>query len=265
VKTAVVTIRKEPFYRREAIERGLKRLGYNVVSSGLRPSGPESLLCLWNKKKGKEEQDADAWERQGGTVIVMENGYLQKVDKSMYAVSVHGHNGSGWFPVGDEDRFTRLGFPLKEWTQVRGGHVLVCAQRGIGSAMMASPPQWAEKTAAKLRTITKLPVRVRAHPGNFVAKVPLEHDLRGADSVCIWSSGAGVRALVEGIPVAAAAPHWVCEDAAPKQWAHAGEDRYKMNREKALHRMSHAQWSVDEIAAGEPFVRILAKLGEACW
>jgi hypothetical protein len=252
VKTAVVTIRKEPYYRRAAIESGLKRLGYNVVSSGLRPSGKDSLLVLWNKKKGKEEQDADAWERQGGTVIVMENGYLQKVDKSMYAVSVHGHNGSGWFPVGDEDRFTRLGFPLKEW-RTAPGYRLVCGQRGVGSTLMASPPQWGEKMVAKFKALG-VPHKWRPHPGNHAPKVPLVDDLKGASVCTIWSSASGVRALVEGVEVHHSAPHWICE-----------MGNGPGNREKALHRMAHGQWSVDEIAAGEPFARILTKLGEACW
>jgi hypothetical protein len=253
VKTAVVTIRKEPYYRRAAIESGLKRLGYNVVSSGLRPSGPESLLLLWNKKKGKEEQDADAWERQGGTVIVMENAYLQKVDKTYYAISVHGHNGSGWFPVGDEDRFSKLGFPVKPWQPDNfKGHDLVLGQRGIGSTLMASPSLWGEKLTAKLKA-RGFNARLRVHPGNYAPKVPLLADLKGAKACHIWSSSGGVMALVEGIPVYHHAPHWICSGAGPlTQW-------------QVLNRMSHGQWHHEEIATGEPFARILAKLGEAKW
>lgn len=245
MKLAVVTIRKEPMYRRLAIETGLKRLGYQVVSSGLRPTGKDSLLVLWNKKKGKEEQDADRWEAQGGTVIVMENGYLQKVDKTHYAISVHGHNGSGYFPIGTEDRFTKLGFPIKPM-RTGGSEIVVRAQRGIGSVMMASPPQWAEKLAAKLKA------RVISHPGNFVPKVPPVVDLAKAREMHIWCSSMGVLALTEGIPVTHHAPHWICEG-------------WQADREAALRKMAFGQWAVDEIASGEPFARILSRLGEAKW
>ena len=241
MKTAVVTIRKEPAYRREAVESGLKRLGYTILSKGGRPESRADLLVLWNKKQGAEETMADQWERRGGTVIVMENGYLQKVDKTTYALSVHGHNGSGWFPTGTEDRFTALGFPLKEMVE-RKGYDLVCGQRGIGSKLMASPPRWAEKMIEKLRAQGRS-TRLRTHPGNFAPKVPLLDDLKGAERCIIWSSGAGVRALVEGIPVVHAAPHWIC----------AG---WEGNRVEALHRMSHGQWRHEEIATGEPFARM---------
>jgi hypothetical protein len=248
--TAIVTIRKEPHYRRAAIESGLKRLGY-AISSTAKSDAPRSrddLLVLWNKKRGLEEEWANRWERQGGTVIVMENGYLQKVDKTIYALSVHGHNGSGWFPVHGEDRFSALGFELKPKVQ-RNGYWLVIGQRGIGSSLMASPPQWAEKKAHQLRAHS-YGVKVRPHPGNFAPKVPLARDLDGAGEVSIWSSSAGVFALVEGIPVTHNAPHWVCTPVFSD---------FERARTDALHRMSHGQWTVTEIESGEPFARMKAK------
>lgn len=242
MKTAVVTLRKEPYYRRAAVESGLKKLGYQIVSA--RPNAPKSrddILVTWNLKAGLEETQARTWEQRGGTVIVMENAYLQKVDKTTYALSVHGHNGSGWFPVGAEDRFTALGYPMREMVE-RKGYDLVCAQRGIGSKLMASPPRWAEKMVEKLKAQGRQ-VKLRPHPGNFAPKVPLMDDLKGAARCVIWSSGAGVRALVEGIPVLHSAPHWIC----------AG---WEGNRAEALHRMAHGQWRHEEIATAEPFARM---------
>lgn len=249
MKIAVVTIRKEPYYRRAAVENGLKRLGYKIVLVQ-QPEGKESLLVLWNKKKGPEETMADNWERQGGTVIVMENGYLQQADKSHYALSTHGHNGSGWFPIGAEDRFTKLGFPVKPWrSDNHPGYWLVCAQRGIGSKLMASPRWWDANMVRKLESQGRK-VKLRPHPGNSAPKVPLVDDLKGAAQCVIWSSGSGVRALVEGVPVIWAAPHWICSD---------------QNREKALHTMSHGQWHHEEIATGEPFARMAAENWGPSW
>lgn len=242
MKIAVVNIRKEPYYRRGSVEMGLKRLGY-TVGSYTRPLGKDSILVLWNKKRGAEEQAADRWEAQGGIVLVMENGYLSKVDKSHYAISVHGHNGSGWFPVGTEDRFTPLGFPIKDWRK-GGSEVLVRAQRGVGSVLMASPPQWAEKLVAKLKA-RKVNARLILHPGNFSPKVPPVIDMRNAIEMHIWCSAMGVLALTEGIPVKHHAPHWICAGA---------------EREVALRRMAHGQWRHEEIASGEPFARILDNL-----
>lgn len=250
--TAVLNIRKEPYYRREAFEKGLKRLGYTIGNASA-PKNRDDLLCCWNLKRGAEENAAKQWEAKGGTVIVVENGYLQKVDKTRYAISTHGHNGSGWFPMGNDERFWKLGFEMGPWRS--GGidsEILVRAQRGIGSTLMASPPGWAEKKVTELRR-THPAVRLIPHPGNFAPKVPVEKDLERAITLHIWCSAMGVRALVEGIPVIYHAPHWVCE--------------FYMNegRSASLQRMAHGQWGVDEIATGEPFARMKAEGWGPTW
>jgi hypothetical protein len=240
---AVIRVRKEPYYRRAAIEAGLKRLGYAVLDKGA-PSSPADVLCLWNRKRGAEEKQAEAWERAGGTVLVFENGYLQKTDKTVYAIATHQHNGAGWTPfTAAEDRFSKLGFPLRSFHG--GPYVLVCGQRGVGSELMASPPQWAEKRMRELSAQGQK-AKLRQHPGQFAPKIPLLDDLRLARACSIWSSGSGVRALVEGVAVEFAAPHWVC----------AGWERH---RELALNKMAHAQWHHEEIATGEPFARMQAE------
>lgn len=247
---AVIRIRREPAYRRDAFESGLRRLGYEVLDGSRAnaewiPTCRDDLLVTWNRKHGIEERMADAWEAKGGTVIVAENGYLAKTEKTHYAISVHGHCGSGWFPLGTEDRFTPLGFDLKPMNYDRLGYVLVIGQRGVGSRRMASPARWGE-ALAKISGH-----RFRPHPGVLRPRTPLEADLASAREVRIWSSSVGVRALVEGIPVHHSAPHWICE----------GE-----HREAALHRMSWGQWTVAEIAAGEPFARMKAEnWGPKAW
>lgn len=252
-RLAVIRVRKEPVYRRAAIETGLKRAGFTLTERDT-PAGIGDVLCLWNRKRGTEENLADAWERLGGTVLVVENGYLQKVDKTMYAISIGQHHTGHHLPYDESvDRFSRLGFTLKPWQDNPAGHRLVCAQRGIGSTLMASPPQWAEKTVKKLQGMGVPNVRLRPHPGNHVAKVPLEHDLKGAHSCIIWSSNVGVRALVEGIPVQHSAPNWICAGAGPEC------------RELILNRMAHSQWSVAEIETGEPFARMAAHNWRVVW
>lgn len=257
---AVILLRKEPPYRRAAVECGLLRLGYSLADrlAGARPTGPDDLLVLWNLKAGLDEDQAMLWEQRGGTVVVMENGYAARTEKTHYAISTHGHNGSGWFPmVGGDDRFAKLGLPIKDEVRRPGGEVLVCGQRGVGSRLMRSPPEWAQATARRFGG------RVRPHPGNFAPKVPLSADMALARAVVIWSSACGVWAMLEGLPVIYAAPHWICEDAAtPMQWvadAKAVEPPYFATREDALQRMAHGQWHHEEIATGEPFARMKAE------
>ena len=243
---AIVTVRPEPYYRRAAIETGLKRLGYMITKDGV-PANNADLLVMWGRKRGAEEKRAEDWESKGGTVIVMENGYLAKEAKTHYAISTHDHAGAGWAPVGDEDRFTPLGFDLKPMQDNPNGHILVCGQRGVGSARMASPPRWGELIAKQTHGS-----RFRAHPGDAKPRTLLTDDLRGAKRCLIWSSAAGVQALVEGVPVGYAAPHWICE-------------RWEDDRRTALNRMAHGQWHHEEIASGEPFARMRDNFWGPSW
>jgi len=267
-RRAVLNIRAEPAYRRVTFEQMLVRHGYKLHPSTFQPEGPEDILVTWNRMKGANHIWAQRWEQRGGTVLVTENGYLQREKYTHYAISVHGHNGSGWFPIGDEDRFSKLGFELKPYRDpVEPGHALICAQRGIGSPTMASPSQWAEKTLRLLEE-GNIFARIRQHPGTFKNRSDLMTDLKGARSCVIWSSGAGVRAMVEGIPVFYDAPHWICADAAWKFTVGLVNFTPRTNDEdrvKALHKMSHGQWRHEEIATGEPLARILARFGEAKW
>lgn len=256
---ALCTIRPQPHYRRDAFECGLRKAGYSLVQSGT-PNGPNDIFVTWNRY-GANGAMADAWERQGGTVLVCENGYLgrDEQDRQYYAISVHGHNGSGWFPVGPEDRFAKLGIELKPW-RANGEHILVCGQRGIGSREMASPPDWHVKAANRLRKLTDRPVKVRTHPGNNAPATPLEDDLSGAFACSIWSSGSGVKALQQGIPVMFDAPYWICQDAASNEFD--TRDDLRKDRAKAMHKMAWGQRSVAEIESGEPFATIREHLAE---
>jgi hypothetical protein len=261
---ANVLIRKEPFYRRDAIERGLKRVGFAIDTTMAHPRQQGDWLVLWNRKAGVDDQRATLWEQRGGIVIVMENGYLQKVDKTYYAVSVHGHNGSGWFPVDTgEDRFTKLGFAIMPWRS-GGTETLVRTQRGVGTPLMANPPRWAEEVYEKIRR-TNAPVRLVQHPGNHMSRTLPLKELANAKCLVTWASSFGVLALVEGVPVFYAAPYWICEQGAQPFKYFPKPFKDDERRQTALHKMSHGQWHFEEIAAGEPFKRILDNLEHATW
>lgn len=255
---ATCLIRPEPCYRRAAFEKGLKRAGYTLTTS-LVPARARDVLVTWNRMKGSAEATCERWEAAGGIVLVAENGYLQALDKThknYYALSVGQHH-RGRNAADGTNRFSRLGWTPKP-QRTAGREVLVLAQRGIGSRLMASPPQWAEKAAVLLRRQTKLPVRIRYHPGVRLDPVPLEQDLKDAVACVIWSSGAGVRALVEGVPVFYAAPHWIAQDGALRleQFALPVPPMCAASLDAAFRRVAWGQWHFDEIASGEPFVRL---------
>lgn len=256
MKRALVTLKAQPHYRRESFEAGLRAIGFDVVKR-LDDPRPGDCLIVWNLQ-GATEKLADTFKARGAQVLVCENGYLTPPGQpGMYAVSLGAHNGAGRIPAGDSSRWRALGIEPKPWRK-EGDHILVCQQRSIGSRQMASPHMWHQKAVERLKRWTKRPIRVRPHPGNRSGGVPLERDLKGAWACVIWGSAAGVRSLVEGVPVFYEAPRWICSDAALplRDWIEHPlcNDAW---REKALHRMAWGQWQYAEIATGGPLKAVL--------
>jgi len=261
MKHAVMLLRKEVHYRSDAFKAGLEKQGYKIVPQGT-GLGPSSLLVIWNRKAGTEDKLAATYERAGAKVIVVENGFIGKDAQGhqLYAMALSGHNGSGKWFVGDDDRWAKLGIEIKPWREPFGeqGYVLTCGQRGIGSPTMASPPGWHRTVFEEQRRLPLTgPMLIRHHPGSMPSKTTLEQDMAGARGLLIWSSSSGVKALVAGLPVCYAAPHWVCQGAATKYSSSRPCVFYRGDREKALRRMAWAQFSLDEITNGTAFEYLL--------
>lgn len=199
---------------------------------------------IWGTYKGKVD----------GMELVAENGYLNGSGGPYVALARGGHNGSGKWPSGDAARWERLGMELKPWRRT-GGHVLVCPSRGLG--MNPMPKDWTEKTVAALRKLTDREIRVRPHPGNWKPRAEhhaatLAKDLEGAWACVIWASSAGVRSLIEGVPVIYTAPHWIAAGASGNRLEDIDAPPMP-ERLPVFHRLASAQWTLDEISSGAAF------------
>lgn len=241
-------IRPHPHYRRQAFEEGLARAGYRVREAVPDPT-EHDVLVIWNRY-GRCESEAARFESRGATVLVVENGYIGQDDQGQqyYAIARKHHNGAGLWRVFDARR--RIGgVTVEPWRQ-GGTEIVLLAQRGIGPKGVAQPHQWPRETLDHLRRITDRPVRIRAHPGTRDC-VPLMEDLADAWCVVTWASGAAIKALCAGIPVFHGLKQWIGAPAA--RLGCDIEAPVREGRTLMLHRLSWAQWTVDEIVTGWPF------------
>lgn len=257
---AFCLIRDLPHYRRESFVAGLSAAGFDVSFAGHTSFRPGDVLLIWNRY-GHYDQLATAAERAGAVVLVSENGFVGRDQhgRQYYQLAVGGHNGSGWWRVGESDRLATLGIePARTWQDTTpNATIIVRGQRGIGRPGVGSPPDWHNRMVARLRQFTQRRVVVVPHPGNgAVDNKDHERYLAGAHALVIWSSSVGVKALVAGVPVISDARYWVCKDASARMDQLESPDlrgiEQSNRRERALHRMAWAQWSLDEIASGHP-------------
>lgn len=263
---AHVLIRDVPHYRRDAFIGGLQRVGFQIEGTPRAPAQPGDVLLIWNRY-GHYDSLARRFEREGGTVIVAENGLMgrDRHDGHWYSLALGlPAAGGGRLPPAppDEDRTATIGVRFGELRR-EGQEVIVLEQRGIGPPGIASPAGWTDRTRTLVAAASRLPVRVRWHPGERPS-TPIREDLAQAACVVTWGSGAAIRALELGIPVFYCLATWIAREAAVVWTGADGQlERPKLDeraRAEAFRKIGRATWRTDEIESGEPIARLLGML-----
>lgn len=250
---ACLLIRPDVRSRWDAFVTGLRRCGFSIAETQAGPSSPDDVLVIWNRHRFSNE--AGRYEKIGAKVLVAENGWLNAADgDKRIALQLGHHNGAGEWHEGSDDRWSPLGIELKPW-RTDGDHVLVLGQRGIGEPGVAEPRGWTEHIAAQFRSHTSRQIIVRRHPGNH--EPPLEPDWTRCWAAVTWASGAGIKAIVAGIPVFYGLDRWIGAGAA-RPVTDDIERPFLGDRIPMLRRLTWAQWSLPELSTGEPFARLLA-------
>lgn len=247
---ANILLHQSSYYRREAFGQGLRLHGYHVINDRNAQPREGDVLVVWNRSNSVNNI-ARKYERRGGIVIVVENGYIGDTK----AMALWHHAGAGEWHVGEEDRWSQLGIEVKPW-RTTGEHILVLPQRSIGEPGVAMPRNWTDSVVKRLKRITDRPIVVRKHPGKNV-KRELDLDIRNAWCSCVWASGAGIKSIVAGVPVFHDFKKWVGGPAASCNWNI--EEPFLGDRGPMLHRLAWSQWSWPEIQSGVPFEYLLKR------
>lgn len=248
------TLPPGPHYRRYCFLRGLERCGYRVDLKPTAKPNPDDVLVIWNRAP-LNDLHARRFEAVGARVIVVENGYIgrDRNGAEFFAIALGHHNGAGTWKEGSPDRWDSLGLSLAPWK--RGGdEIIIMPQRGYGEKGIAMPQNWEHITLRAISQRTRRPVRIRPHPGkNRPDPGP---DLKNAYAAVVWASGAGVKALLAGIPVFYEMPKWIGAAAAMPLSADL-ELPFRGDRLPMFRRLAWTQFSAEEVLAGEPFAWLL--------
>lgn len=255
--TATICFPDSPHYRRDAFAAGLAQHGFRSrfawpPRSTASPK-PDDVLLVWNRQPATLQLAAEH-EAAGARIIVVENGYIGRdgAGAQLFAIARGQHNGAGYWFHGDGDRLTDLGLELAPWRE-DGEHILVLPQRSIGLPGVRMEHGWTEDVVQRLEAMRLgREIRVRRHPGKDRDQVALAPDLAGAWCAVTWGSGAGIKAIVAGIPVFHEFPRWIGAPAARLGVAEINRP-FLGDRLPMLHRLTWAQWRAAEIEAGEPF------------
>jgi hypothetical protein len=260
----------------EAFEQGLKKLGLAKSRHDMSADVAVIWSVIWADRMRDNHAVWSHFRSQGRPVVVLEVGLLKR-DRTWKV----GVNGTGLTAYSyndlDTNRANRLGLGLSKWSK-SGSDIVIAAQRTDSEqwAGLPSSEQWLSDTVTQLRLHTDRNIVVRPHPRQIVT-VPkgctldnpqrLVHTYDGynfqdtmsrAWAVVNWNSGPGSQSVIAGIP-AFVGPDSLAAPVGNLDWSTI-ESPAKIDRDQWLIDIAHTEWTVAEIATGEPLARLLPRL-----
>jgi hypothetical protein len=252
-RAVIALLRNDPKFAHPELIYGLEKRRFKVVDRPVMDLTRDDVLVVWNRQSRTAALCAAA-ERAEARIIVIENGYFGREWRGgrWYALSLEHHYTT---PIRHlPERWPLFGVDLKPWQPVQVNRVLLLPQRGIGEPGIGMPQGWAQK-AWRYFDERGWATDERGHPGAVgqTAADDLEDAIRGYYAVATWASSAGIKALVEGVPVINWYPDWLMRAGCVPFDRWDGGTRPKTDRLPAFERMAGGLWSAAEIASGEPF------------
>ncbi len=208
--------------------------------------------------------------------------YGEYLDEIYYEVGYDGikRNADYCNANSPRDRWDKLGIELKPWRN-NGLYILILGQPQNGaSSQHVDLPLWYGKTLKQIRSVTKRLVMYRQHPrvkkrqgrqnreqkliasrfgnaSNFKLSKSwlLEDDSRKARVAVVFSSNAGVRTVVEGIPTFVGDPICMAWDVGNKDFSKIENPEYP-EREQWAYDLAYAQWNCAEMKSGEAWAHL---------
>jgi hypothetical protein len=171
-----------------------------------------------------------------------------------------------------------LNFDLHPW-RTEGTHILLCLQRNGGWSMKGmNVMDWMNSTIQQIRTVSKLPIVVRPHPGDGAAKnylvidkkihkkvyisknANIADDLRDAWATVTYNSSPGAVSALLGVPVFITDP--IPENSQAFAVGNSDlsliADPYMPDRQEWVERLAMSHYSFKDLVDGEAW-RIIRK------
>lgn len=252
-----------PAAHREYLERGLTKLGVEVVAPGAYSVSTKHVAC-WGWRVGLPLWNA------GHEVLVMERGYIG--DRYKYtSLGWNGLNNWAEFPEYEDDggeRFRAHGGIIHPW-KTSGQYAVILGQvRGDASLKGKNIDKWYRETAQQIEQYYDIPVYFRPHPlakrrggyhgiaGLKNIEGTLEEVLEGALFTAAYNSNACLDSVLAGVPCLAG-------DKGTMAYPLCMKDVRKIvhpDREKFVHAITWRQWERAEIESGQALEKIITRI-----
>jgi len=262
-----------------AFADSLKRAGHQVEYHDLQADVAVIWSVLWQGRMASNHRVWEHFHKKGKPIVILEIGALDR--GNLWKVCLNHINGAGYFgPTGNgPERRNKLKLNLKPWKQ--GEYIYICTQHPASQQWQGMPPinTWVEEQIAEIRQHTMREIRIRPHPRapmvnhSYYPNVTIEYPshiagtydsfnfekaLENAWAVVNYSSNVATIAALNGVPVFVGFDSY----AAPVGNFSVSriEQPFMPDREQWANDLAYTEWSLEEIAAGEPLARLSSKI-----
>jgi hypothetical protein len=254
---------------------GCEKLGLTSVKESLDADCAVIWSMLWWGKMKQNQEIYEHYRKQGKPVFVIEVGALDR--GRTWKIAVNDIRASGIYANDtdlDINRPKKLGIELSMID--RKPKILIACQHPYSHQWQGLPSltDWLDTTIKEIKKITDLPIVVRPHPRYSVRrvwtsditvdipnKIPDTYDKFDIDfgyqAVINHNSGPGIQAALAGVPVVCDQSSLAFPVSVPLS---SIMDPTIPDRKDWLVKISHTEWTVDEIAQGIPQERLLKRL-----
>jgi hypothetical protein len=258
----------------DAFADGILSLGHEIVENHEDVSVIWSVL--WNGRMAGNQQIYNDCVKQGRAVVIIEVGSLKRgITWRICEGHINGLGVFGNIENLDPSRPQKLGVSLQPKKLNRRGEILIATQHNRSLQWQGQPSmeQWIRDTIVKIKRYTGRRIVVRPHPRSQIrekfvdAVIELPKKLINTyddfdinynyHCVINHNSGPCVQAAINGTPV-------ICDSSSlafsvAEKWENL-ENPQLPDREEWFLRLTHTEWTVEEIAQGLPLKRIESHL-----
>lgn len=259
-----------------AIRNGLAELGITCSSHDATADVAVIWSTVWSGRMAPNKIVWKSFRASGRPVIVAEVGMLNR--GHTWKLGINGTGSTAYY--GTErlaNRVAQLNLRLCPWHDT-GKNIVIALQRPDSEQWVGQPSmdQWLQQTVTTIKKYTSRPIVIRAHPRhrapgvlgcliekpNFITGTYDDFDfgrsLNNAWALVNWNSGPGSQAILQGVPAfvgssSLAAPVGNLDLAQI-------ENPTRPDRSEWLEMLAHTEWTVQEIATGQPLNRLLVGL-----
>lgn len=271
----------------DAFEQSIKRKGWTVSINDEDADIAVIWSVLWNGRMTGNKKIYEKFRKKDKPVIVLEVGCLDR--GNLWKVGLNGINGSGFFGSlnNGPERRKKLNINLSAWRGLDDpfkdeSKIILCGQHPNSEQWHNMPNMniWFDNTITEIRKYTNRKIIVRPHPrasiqvpGNRFKKVVIDlpravpgtYDsfdftkaLSNTWAVINWNSNPATLAALNGVPIFVGPDSY----AAPVGNLDLSkiEDPFMPDREQWANDLAYTEWTVEEIASGEPLDRLSSKI-----